>query len=71
MLSKGVASCDSLSRSPELRADVLGLERPADRHPPLQRDEHREVDRAALAEHTNLTVEKIIRSGDIKFVANN
>ena len=49
----------SLSRSPELRADVLGLERPADRHPPLQRDEHREVDRAALAEHTNLTVEKI------------
>ena len=33
---------------------MLGLEGCADSDPALQRDEHREVDGAALAEHPNL-----------------
>ena len=33
---------------------MLCLERCADSNPALQRDEHREVDGAALAEHPNL-----------------
>ena len=39
---------------PELSADVFGLEGGADGHPALQRDEHREVDGAALTEHPDL-----------------
>ena len=57
--------------SPELSADVLGLERSADSHPALQRDEHREVDRAALTEHPNLKNKAIItlrRASPINFL---
>ena len=40
--------------SPELSAEVLGLQGRADCDEPLQGDEDSQVDRAALADHSNL-----------------
>ena len=50
---------------------MLGLEGSADSHPALQRDEHREVDRAALTEHPHLKNKAIItlrRASPINFL---
>ena len=45
---------------PELSAEMFGLERRADGDEPLEGDEDGQVDGAALADHAQLTGEKIL-----------
>ena len=61
LLTKISSQLIFLFYSPELSADVLSLERSADSHPALQRDKHREVDRAALTEHPHLKKRPVIK----------